>query len=105
MRKESVQDFYASESTPKVKLGTVSTHAQNWPKMASRIVIWEYPLGDYDADINAMLAVFTRSDVENLELFVINAYQSAFERAVALAGLTNATFYNEAKKSLMKLHI
>jgi hypothetical protein len=73
--------------------------AGRWLAKAKKVVIWGYSLGDYDADVNAMVATYTPPDVSKLELVVINPELKAFHRAVALTGITNATHHDPIKKT------
>lgn len=68
--------------------------AAKWVSNAKRLVLWGYSLGDYDADISALIGTYARTDKEGLELVVINTDPSVFDRAIALTGVTNAWFYN-----------
>lgn len=80
------------------------TQASTLIREASRLVIWGYSLGDFDADINALVGTNINPAVTS-ELIVINPNPYAFQRAVALTGLTNATHYNPALGSMMKLSV
>lgn len=68
--------------------------ASTWVPKAKKLVIWGYSLGDYDADINALIGAYSPTDKEGLELVVINTDPTVFDRAIALTGVTNAWFYN-----------
>ena len=78
------------------------TKASGWVSKAKKIVIWGYSLGDYDADVNAMLATYTSADVAQLELIVIDPDFRAFQRAIALTGITNALHYNPITKTKVR---
>lgn len=69
---------------------------------AKKIIIWGYSLGDFDADINALIGPNVNREEER-ELIVINTNPYAFQRAVALTGLTHATHYNPILGSTLKL--
>ena len=99
-RDDVVSTFRCSYLEP--LLAAHSTAAE-WLKKARRIIIWGYSLGDYDADVNALIATHARSDYENIELVVINSNASAFERGVAITGITNAIHYNPLTKVKTKL--
>ncbi len=77
--------------------------ASTWIPKARRLVLWGYSLGDYDADINALIGTYAPTDKEGLELVVINTDSSVFDRAVALTGVTNAWFYNPKSGVKFKL--
>lgn len=78
------------------------SQASKWVSQANKIVIWGYSLGDYDADVNAMIATYTSADVAQLELIVIDPDFRAFHRAIALTGITNALHYNPLTKTKVK---
>lgn len=70
-----------------------------------RIVIWGYSLGDYDADVNALIGTYTPEQQSGIELIVINPDPAALNRAVALTGITNARHYNPITQIMMTLKI
>ena len=72
--------------------------ARDWLLKCERLIIWGYALGDYDADVNAVLATFLRPCLK--ELVVINIETSAFHRAVALTGCKNARHFNPRTKQI-----
>jgi hypothetical protein len=71
---------------------------------ARRVIIWGYSLGDFDADINAIIGNNINRE-ETRELIVINTDPYAFQRAVALTGLTQAWHFNPYLGSTLKLDI
>lgn len=70
---------------------------------ARRLIIWGYSLGDFDADINALLGTNINREMTK-ELIVINTDPYAFQRAVALTGIHDAYHYNPFLGSMLKLH-
>lgn len=79
-----------------------AVRASKWIAGAKKIVIWGYSLGDYDADINALIGTYAQNKTG--ELVVINPDEKVFNRAMALTQIFNATFLNpltnETKKAL-----
>ena len=75
--------------------------ASHYIQKAQRLVIWGYSLGDFDADINALIGTsLNRANMK--ELVVINTNPYAFQRAIALTGLKTATHYNPRLGSTFK---
>lgn len=62
-------------------------------RQAERLIIWGYSLGTFDADIIALIGNNTDRN-EKRELIVVNTDPFAFQRALALTGITNASFYD-----------
>lgn len=71
---------------------------------AKRIIIWGYSLGDFDADVNAIIGNNINRE-ETRELIVINTDPYAFQRAVALTGLTEAWHFHPYLGYTLKLDI
>ncbi|KYG68754.1 hypothetical protein AZI87_05850 [Bdellovibrio bacteriovorus] len=74
--------------------------ASEWIGSAKRLIVWGYSLGDYDADISALIATYsTRSK----ELIVINPDPYAFQRTVALTSIVKAFHHNPELKTTTRL--
>jgi hypothetical protein len=71
---------------------------------AKRLIIWGYSLGDFDADINAIIGNNINRE-QTKELIVINTDPYAFQRAVALTGLTQAWHFDPNLGYTLKLDI
>lgn len=76
--------------------------ASRYIRQAKRLIIWGYSLGDFDADINALLGINLNRETLS-ELVVINTDLYAFQRAVALTGIPGAWHYNPELGSMLKL--